>query len=372
MKSLPGNTFSLRLFHRGACSFGLRSGVFMGLLLSTATLLAADYQFRDPLSQPALFSQSPQTQPAFAVAEAGTRLVAVGPRGMILVSEDKGTSWHQSPVGVSSDLTSVYFINGQKGWAAGHDGVILHSEDGGESWVKQLDGRQAEYEFIQHYKRRVDAGQLGYQRYLDELAANFRSGPSLPYLGIWFENEMVGYALGSFGMLVATFDGGKSWKPWLDRIDNPQALNLNAVRAIDGELYLVGERGAVFRLDRSQGRFVSLPTGYQGSFFGITGGSGVLLAFGLRGSVWRSADSGRSWNRVESGVTGSISDGDSSADGRKVLLVSATGDVVESLDAGLSFHSLTVPPKAYTGARLLPGSAVLATLQGIYLLPLNP
>lgn len=360
----------MTLFRRCALSSIRRSVLVVGLFFFTA-LQASEALFHDPLNQPALLVNAAQARPVLSINVAGTRLVAVGLRGLILVSDDSGLTWRQAPTPVSSDLTSVHFVSGQKGWAAGHDGVILHSGDGGETWSKQLDGRQAQDQFMQHYQRLVDAGQSNYQKYLDELAANFRTGPSLPYLDILFDDEHVGYAVGSFGMLAKTTNGGSTWEPWLDHIDNPQALNLNAIRRVDGDLYLVGERGAVFRFDDGQQRFLPLPSGYQGSFFGISGGGGVLLAYGLRGTVWRSVDKGYSWNPVNSGIAGAISDGDSSADGRQIILASATGTVIESRDAGLSFHALTAPAMAYSGVRLHAGTALLASLQGISTLQLT-
>lgn len=361
----PGFAFSFALFQCSTLSSIRQGAVFVAALIIGTALHASESSFKDPLDQPAPVVSAAQHRPVLSIAEAGKRLVAVGLRGLILVSDDGGLTWRQSPSCVSSDLTSVHFFGDKQGWAAGHDGVILHSEDGGDSWSKQLDGVQAQGQFIQHYQRLVDSGQVHYQKYLDELVTNFRSGPSLPYLGIWFDSARVGYAVGSFGMLAKTVNGGSTWEPWLDHIDNSEALNLNAVRRIDGELYLVGERGAVFRLDEGRQRFIPLPSGYQGSFFGISGGSGVLLAYGLRGSVWRSVNGGKNWSPVNSGITGAISDGDSSADGRQILLVSATGSVLESLDAGLSFHALTAPAMAYAGVRFHAGVAVLASLQGV-------
>ena len=78
-----------------------------------------------------------------AITRAGARLVAVGERGSILLSDDSGVSWRQAKVPVSVTLTAVQFPNAKAGWAVGHLGVVLHSADGGETWAKQLDGREA-------------------------------------------------------------------------------------------------------------------------------------------------------------------------------------------------------------------------------------
>uniref|UniRef100_UPI00036A9E88 WD40/YVTN/BNR-like repeat-containing protein n=1 Tax=Pseudomonas putida TaxID=303 RepID=UPI00036A9E88 len=98
----------------------------------------------DVLAQPAL--QGPQALRAVLqdVARADARLVAVGERGVVLLSDDNGATWRQATaVPVSVSLTAVQFIDARNGWAVGHAGVVLHSQDGGEHWSVQLDGKRA-------------------------------------------------------------------------------------------------------------------------------------------------------------------------------------------------------------------------------------
>ena len=56
------------------------------------------------------------------IAAAGERLVAVGERGHILVSEERGESWRQVEVPTTAMLTRVFFFDETLGWAVGHDG----------------------------------------------------------------------------------------------------------------------------------------------------------------------------------------------------------------------------------------------------------
>src|SRR5262245_50694342 len=109
----------------------------------------------DVLERPAQSSPLASKRLLQSVARAGDRLVAVGPRGHILVSSDSGQSWTQSTVPVSSDLTAVYFANDKAGWAVGHDGVVLATTDGGDTWVKQLDGRAANALLVKTMKERA-------------------------------------------------------------------------------------------------------------------------------------------------------------------------------------------------------------------------
>ncbi|MCS6948646.1 MAG: YCF48-related protein, partial [Steroidobacteraceae bacterium] len=70
------------------------------------------------------------------VAWAGERIVAVGERGHVLLSDDRGKTWVQSPeVPSRTMLTGVTFANRDDGWAVGHDEIILRTENGGQSWI---------------------------------------------------------------------------------------------------------------------------------------------------------------------------------------------------------------------------------------------
>src|SRR4029077_14681745 len=83
---------------------------------------AARAGFVDVLDTPAQISPLASRSLLQAVTKAGSRLIAVGQRGHIVVSSDGGKTWKQASVPVSSDLTAVFFADGMNGWAVGHDG----------------------------------------------------------------------------------------------------------------------------------------------------------------------------------------------------------------------------------------------------------
>jgi len=62
----------------------------------------------------------------------------------------------------------------------------------------------------------------------------------------------------------------------------------------------------------------------------------VMLAFGLRGNLFRSNDGGQSWQPVASGATAMLTDGFVRADGTLVL-VGLSGTVLTSKDRGLTW-----------------------------------
>lgn len=344
------------------------TAVLLAGLLPVSVAMAQPYV--DPLDAPAEINQLASQSQLTAVTLAGERLVAVGARGVVLLSDDGGQHWKQAKVPVSSDLVAVQFPSASLGWAVGHDGVILHTTDGGESWSKQLDGRELLKQLTAHFQAQAEQGDERASQYLDLVKLNFGNGPEQPFLGVWFENPRDGFAVGAFGTLMGTHDGGKSWESWIEKIDNPNSFHLNAITGIAGELYIASEQGTVFKLDRNQQRFVALATGYTGSFFGVVGNQRFLLAHGLRGNAFRSTDGGQSWNRVETGngagLVASVINGHGA-----LLLASQAGAVLRSDDQGKSFKPLeSVRPYLFAGLSQADGDKVaIVGMSGVQIVP---
>lgn len=321
--------------------------------------------FRDPLDHPAEMQSAINTRSLMSIAQAGKYLVAVGSRGLIVRSEDGGKNWAQMRVPVQSDLLAVNFPTAQDGWAVGHDGVILNTRDAGQTWAKQLDGRIAAESFKKFY---ADAGSNeAMQEAARQVEANFKAGPALPYLGVWFESAEKGFAVGSFGMLVVTSDGGKTWEPWMHRIANQEVLNLNSVRGIGKNVFIVGEHGMVYVLDRAKGIFNKVSTGYAGSFFGIVGTDSALLAFGLKGMVYRSDDGGRAWVLVKMPAVATLTSGIADPKTQEFLLANSSGQLLRGNKSGNTFELLgTAKPMRYTDLLLSnDGTLVLTGVEGV-------
>jgi photosystem II stability/assembly factor-like uncharacterized protein len=236
-------------------------------------------------------------------------LIAVGERGHILASTDGGRTWQQRPAPTRVTLTSVFFADARHGWAAGHDAVVLHTADGGATWRKVHED--------------LDSG---------------------PILDLWFRDAKTGYAVGAYGLFLATSDGGNSWTatplPGEDGVDSD--LHLNQLRALaDQRLVLVAEAGQLFRsADGRQWRPLPLP--YTGSMFGVLPLAGDrLLAYGLRGHLFRSADAGHSWQPVVTGTEAILNDAIVLHDG-KIVVVGLAGTVLVSLDEGAHFTASTL------------------------------
>src|SRR5262245_38806308 len=350
-------------------------GVGLAAVALLAPIPSPGADFRDVLDAPATASAFAPMGLFNGLARAGKRVVAVGQRGHVVYSDDGGRTWLQAKVPVSADLVAVTFPTPTHGWAVGHDGVVVHSTDAGATWTRQLDGRSAGQAMVAYYTAEAAKGALGSPeqaaKLVDEAKRFGEQGAENPFLDVWFENERTGFVVGVFNLLFRTNDGGKTWEPWWHRTENPKALHLYAIRPAGGELYITGEQGLLLKLDAQSGRFRALELPYQGTLFGITGSAKSAVIFGLRGNAFRSADGGKTWQKVETGLQVGLTGG-AAEDGR-IVLVSQAGHVLVSNDDGASFKPLKIerpaPAAAVVGADK--DALVIAGPRGVRAQPLN-
>jgi photosystem II stability/assembly factor-like uncharacterized protein len=198
---------------------------------------------------------------------------AVGDRGTIWVTEDRGDHWNLQASGVGCRLESVSFVDAQTGWAAGGawcpyldagSGVVLTTGDGGQHWQTvpkvPLPKLRSIGFFNQHRGWAVgcssplfpsgvfvtDGGGRGWNglpgpRPLDWRAAAFLypgqgavagrggeaavvrhhalAGAVLPSLGLRAPRRMklippgYGWLVGDGGLVLVTTDAGGNWRP---------------------------------------------------------------------------------------------------------------------------------------------------------------
>lgn len=323
-------------------------------------------------ARPALASQRAERSVLQAVTRAGKRLVAVGERGLVLLSDDDGASWRQARVPVSVTLTAVAFPSARHGWAVGHFGTVLHSADGGETWQRQLDGATAARLVLEGATAAAAASDdPAAARGVAEAERLVADGPDKPLLDLHFADAQHGIVVGAYNLIFRTDDGGKTWRSLAAWADNPGGRHLYAIRAAGRQLYLAGEQGLVLRSDDGGEHFRRLKTPYQGSYFTLAANAaGELVVAGLRGKAFRSADGGASWETLAVPAPVSIVASTVDGDGR-LLLANQAGEIYASPDMGRNLAPLAQPAlPPVTGLTTLPGGALLATtLQGIARVP---
>jgi photosystem II stability/assembly factor-like uncharacterized protein len=250
--------------------------------------------YQDLIDVPALLMDAAASSLLLDVTLTGERLVAVGERGHIVLSDDQGETWSQATVNTRAHLNAVFFTDASKGWAVGEDAVIVHTNNGGDTWQRQFDAR--------------DADMQG------------------PLLDLWFKNAEEGIAVGVFNKIYHTTDGGQTWQDWYDHVDNIDEWHLFAIAATtDQEIYIASEKGLVFRSVDGGENFAPLQTPHDGSFQGILAqrdqnGQDRILLSGVGGVVYASTDSGQNWQRLDTGTQVILSGGTWLADGSAVIV----------------------------------------------------
>ena len=280
-----------------------------------------------------------------AVAAAGPRLVAVGDRGVIVLSDDRGRTWAQAlDVPTQALLTGVCFLDEAHGVAVGHDEVILITADAGHSWKR----------------------------------THFAPEAQRPLLDVWCGGGGRAIAVGAYSAYFVSQDGGESWATRKFTPAPPPATrargesvgteaaggyHLNRiVSSGDSRLYIAAEAGHLYRSEDGGASWAGLTSPYGGSFFGMLPlADGALLAFGLRGNLYRSADAGATWAKIPTGTV-ALLDGAARLAGQGVAIVGLAGVVLASDDGGRTFRLLRQADRGGFSAVLAVSDAELAAV----------
>ena len=335
----------------------------LALLLAPAVALlalAAQAQ-QDPIAQPAEAARLATRSLLLDVAAAGGRLVAVGERGHVLLSEDGGTTWRQAAeVPTRALLTAVCFFDSSRGVAVGHDEVIIATRDAGSTWQRV------------HYAPEA-------QR---------------PLLDVWCGQDGRAIAIGAYGAYLASEDRGRTWQQRRFEAvravlqdgrggdaDSPEEFedydlgggyHLNRITAASADrLYIAAEAGHLYRSDDRGATWIELPSPYEGSFFGILPlARDALLAYGLRGNLFRSDDAGMSWREITTGTVAMLNDAVRLADGA-IVIVGLAGTVLVSRDGGETFTPQQQDDRKGLSAAVAVSRDTLVTVgeEGVKLIP---
>lgn len=305
----------------------MRSLMGYGVCLVVAVSIAFAFAPRTA-PQPEDQALRPDRVQVNALLKEGSRVVAVGERGSILLSDDQGVSWRSAAVEPqrNASLTALIDLGNQRLLAVGHDGWILRSDDAGARWRE-----------VRH-----DAT-------LGE-----------PLLGAWSAGGERVLAYGSFGKFYQSDDAGLTWRSLELEVDSAHLNGMDG--GADGRRMLVGEQGLVLRSQDGGQQWQTLPAFYQGSLFGVVRLDAELwVSYGMRGHVFVSRDFGDSWHPLEVGNKQPLYGHVRLPEDGGLLIVGAGGSLVR-LNAQGELASVSRLPGAGTltsvimlGSRLLLG-----------------
>lgn len=187
---------------------------------------------------------------------------AVGARGTILWSHDRGLDGTTQCSGTTADLEDVCFVSPGTGWAVGAGGTILKTTDQGRSWVKAASPTTARLRAVDLVSKTAGwaVGSSGVLvRTTDGVRWTASTISTYALYGVDFLDADRGWACGSGGVVLKTTNGGATWK--------------KATTSFPGNVAVTGIR--------MTGRSTGWATGWSGT----------------AGSVWRTTDGGATWEK---------------------------------------------------------------------------
>jgi len=199
------------------------------------------------------------------------------PQGAIFATHDGGATWVNQGSGEDKIYNNIFFVDQNNGWVVGEVGLIYHTSDGGKNWLKQE---------CQEIIPVVDKTQW--------------ETPTPSLYSVWFSDLQHGWASGMDSIIIATEDGGITWK----KIKNPaEALKLTLYKIVarENNLWAVGQKGTYLHSADKGITWDLRPDATNTKFWlrdmdfcdALTG-----WAVGSRGTIIKTEDGGKSWNML--------------------------------------------------------------------------
>lgn len=255
--------------------------------------------------------------------------------------------WRNAPRLNSAEKAPIIAATtaGKRIVAVGDYGVIILSDDGKRFRQAQLVPTRAVLTSVAFLddKRGWAAGHDGTVLASEDGGETWRllreePGRERVLLSIWFESAQRGMAVGQFGLALETEDGGKTWKE--RRLVEGEVGEKHFMQLFAGPgglLFIAAESGTILRSEDAGRTWRAIQTDNRGSFWtGLVLADGSVVAAGMRGHAYRSEDRGLSWREVATGTQQSITAIEQRPDGSVRLIGNAGTDLV-SRDQGRSF-----------------------------------
>jgi photosystem II stability/assembly factor-like uncharacterized protein len=189
-------------------------------------------------------------------------ITAVGSDGIILQSDDGGSSWRTLPSGTTDNLRRVRWHSPALGVILGNGGVVLKSTDGGASWQKLNTGI-----------------------------------PDALY-DVHFFDENNWMVVGRASLVLTTTDAGASWD-----VGDPDMNNYNEI-AFRGDLGIIaGNKGTIMTTEDGGQRWRERTSGTSSELTSVSiGDDSTAIIVGANGTILRTQNKGRTWQKMTASI----------------------------------------------------------------------
>jgi len=161
----------------------------------------------------------------------------------IITTEDGGKTWTRRPIPPhigDCSLIGIACADKARWLVVGSQGVILESKDSGQTWISQSSPvKKVLYGVAWSDSQTATiVGEKGLiLQYVEGVGWTERkSGTSYRLYAVEYTSPLIGYAVGQFGTILRTDDGGKTWKP-----ENSHTYNhLYSLTCVGTEVFVTG------------------------------------------------------------------------------------------------------------------------------------
>ena len=239
----------------------------------------------------------------FSIARPDPRhVIAVGAQSVIWRINEVTGKWKKVRSPVKSDFYRIVFPDPQHGWIAGDAGTLLFSRDEGLSWsvvstpvqdrfLEDVDFPDPLHGFIVGERGTFLKTRDGGHSWVKMV---FPTTQNL--YAVHFRNRREGWVAGWHQTLLSTRDGGRTWSPVslaVPRVTR-QKPSFNALWGDQKDLLVVGDHGLVY-FSSDKGRSfqrISLPV--ENDLYGVCRmGNGEIILVGEKGAFWSLDEKGK-------------------------------------------------------------------------------
>ena len=243
----------------------------------------------------------PSSDASFGVVfVTSARAVTVGAFGSAQVSDDAGANWQSVGPRIPGPFTVLHAVSGETAFVGGAQGVLARTADGGRTWANISPPTSASIVGIAAPTPTtlfVLASDGSLQR-SDNEGVSYRildTGTARVISAVIALDTKTILLIGPRGLLRST-NGGEEFGPVAGKIGGSA---LRAGEVVKGRFYAYGARTLVVSADRGKS-WKAIKTPAKRSILDVSFGSdstGYLLD--TRGELWRTNNTGRTWNRIE-------------------------------------------------------------------------
>ena len=260
--------------------------------------------------------------------------------------------WDVQPTGVPDDLTAVYFVNDNLGFAAGKNNTIIRTTDGGKTWKRLLERRESgpQYDQLVFINEKegwlrepkallhtTDGGDTWQAAAKLPLQMDYGFGAGSAAGSSWFQLQVEHTGVG----LYRTDDGGKLWQKAGEVPEN----------SYQDLFFLDAKHGWV--VGRYLKKSIAYTTDGGATWTGVTqevseitnkvrfAGPTTGWAFGKNGSfVLASSDGGKTWKAQPTGLPDYRPPVDISVLSERQVFISTTEAVLSTSNGGDSWKMI--------------------------------